>query len=275
MPQSRPDRSAAGDPEALRSTAWLRVFRWILTRQLRSSFHAVRLALPGVPVIADELPLIVYCNHPSWWDGALLPVVLDRLFPGRRIFGPIDAAALQRYRFMRRLGFFGVTSDSYVGAARFLRIGRRLLARPDTLFCLTPEGRFSDPRERPIRLRPGLAGLIAGVPRVTTLPLAVEYPFWDERLPEALVRFGEARVVGTASPMASIDLATDLEDRLTDALDRLRDDALGRDEGRFTALLDGRVGIGGLYDVGRRIAAWSHGRRFDAAHVPRRSIDEG
>lgn len=271
MRPSRPEPGAE-DPETLRSKAWLRAFRWILTRQLRHSFHGVRLAAPGVPEVADDLPLIVYCNHPSWWDGALLPVVLDHLFPARRMFGPIDAEALRRYGFMRRLGFFGVESDSYAGTARFLRVGGRLLAHRDTLFCLTPEGRFTDPRERPIRVRPGIVGLIARVPRVTTLPVAIEYPFWSEKLPEALIRFGEPRMMGTATP--SIAPATDLEDRLVTAMDLLRDDAVSRDQGRFVPLLDGDVGVGGLYDVGRRIAAWSHGRRFDAAHAQRRSIDE-
>ena len=207
MRPSRPEP----DPEALRSTAWLGAFRWILTRQLRRSFHAVRIAKPGLPLVADDVPVIVYCNHPSWWDGALLPVVLDRLFPSRRIFGPIDDDALRRYAFMRRLGFFGVQRDSYAGAARFLRIGRRLLARPDTLFCLTPAGRFTDPRERPVRLQRGLASLIAGVDRVTTLPIAIEYPFWSERLPEALVRFGEPRTMGAACVASPVNLGEDLE----------------------------------------------------------------
>ena len=94
---------------------------------------------------------------------------------------------------MRRLGFFGVRRDSYSGAATFLRVGSRLLARDDTLFCLTPEGRFTDPRRRPVRLQPGLANLIARVPRVTVLPMAIEYPFWTERTPEALVAFGTRR----------------------------------------------------------------------------------
>lgn len=270
MRRSRPDP----DPEGLRSDAWLRFFRFVLSRQIRRSFHAVRIARPGPPEIAEPLPLVVYVNHPSWWDGALVPVVVDRLFPGRRLFGPIDDEAMQRYGFMRRLGFFGVQRDSYAGAATFLRVGRRLLSRADTLFCLTPEGEFTDPRRRPIRLRPGLASLIASVPRVTVLPMAVEYPFWTERLPEALVRFGAARVMGGDMPRSSTDLCAALEEGMADAMDRLADDAVARDPSRFVELIDGQVGVGGVYDLGRRLAAWSRGRRFDAAHAPSRPADE-
>ncbi len=263
----RPPRD--DDPDALRSVAALRFFRFALRRQLRRSFHAVRLARPGVPDIDESLPLIVYANHPSWWDGASVPIVLDLLFPRRRLFGPIDAEALERYGFMRRLGFFGVERDSYAGAARFLRIARRLLAKSDTLFCLTPEGRFADPRQRPVRLEPGLAAVIAGVPRVTVLPMAVEYPFWSERLPEALACFGEPMVLGRDVPMPRDARRTMLEQRLAATMDRLAGHAIERDASRFVELFEGRVGVGGIYDVGRRIDAWARGRRFDAAHVPR------
>lgn len=265
MRPPRPD----SDPRRLRSTVWLRFFRLALTRSLKQSFHAVRIARPGFPSVPAGTPLIVYLNHPSWWDGAFLPVLLDRVFPSRCVFGPIDAAALQRYGFMRRLGFFGVEAASYSGAATFLRVGADLLAHDDTLLCLTPEGRFVDPRLRPVRLQRGLARLIAAVPRVTVLPMAVEYPFWTERTPEALARFGEPMTMGSELPASLVDLRSTLEARLVDVMDRLADDAISRDAGRFSLLLDGRAGVGGAYDLGRRIKAWSRGRRFDPAHEPR------
>lgn len=275
MRPSRPDVDA-GDPEVLRSTAWLRFFRFVLQRQLRRSFRAVRVAKPGLPRVADDLPLIVYFNHPSWWDGALVPIVADRLFPARRVYGAIDDDALRRYGFMQRLGFFGVKRDSYAGAATFLRVGRRLLSRVDTLFCVTPEGRFRDPRSKPL-LQPGLARLIASVPRVTVLPMAIEYPFWNERLPEALIGFGDAQVMGT-DVAASGDPHATLVTRLSDAMDRLADAAIDRDATRFVELFEGTVGVGGVYDLGRRMKAWSKGERFDAAHEvgvhDRRRIDD-
>ena len=67
---------------------------------------------PASPTVPDELPLVIYANHPSWWDAALVPVLLTRLFPSRRSFAPIDAVALRRYGFMRRLGLFGIAQDS-------------------------------------------------------------------------------------------------------------------------------------------------------------------
>ncbi len=266
------DGSAAQvtEPERLRSRAWLLFFMQMMRGRLRSSFTAVRLGRPGAPVVSGSSPLIVYCNHPSWWDAALVPVVLAQLFPGRRMFGPIDADALRRYGFMRRLGLFGIEAETFAGAATFLRVGRRVLQRPDTLFCVTPQGAFVDARVRPLRLQPGLVGLLSAVPRVTVLPLAVEYPFWGERAPEALVRFGEPMVIDRSLTDLPVDVGQVLEDRLAVTMDRLAQDAISRDPGRFETLLTGsRVGVGGVYDLWRRFKAWRQGEHFDPAHVQR------
>ena len=78
------------------------------------------------------------------------------------------------------------------------------LERPDAALGITPEGRFSDPRERPVRLEPGLAHLARRLDRGVFLPLALEYPFWQERTPEALACFGApVSAVSTTSGGAS------------------------------------------------------------------------
>jgi 1-acyl-sn-glycerol-3-phosphate acyltransferase len=256
------------DPERLRSRAWLQFFVRVLTHRLRGSFHAVRLVRPGVPTVSDELPLVIYSNHPSWWDGALVPVLLTTLFPSRRSFAPIDAAALRRYGFMRRMGLFGVAQDTYEGASLFLRVGRKLLSQPDTLFYLTAQGRFTDARDRPVRLRPGLAHLLSRAPRVTVLPLAVEYPFWYESAPEALVQFGEPIILGDSVMTEIPEIQELLQARLSRAMDTLAEASVSRDASRFDILLNGRAGVGGVYDAWRRLRAWRRGEKFDPAHVP-------
>ncbi|MGE0310732.1 MAG: lysophospholipid acyltransferase family protein [Lautropia sp.] len=256
------------DPGTARSAAWVRCFDAIFERRLRRAFHAVRVSRPRPTVVAAHAPLVVYCNHPSWWDAALMPVLLARLFPQREAFGPIDADALARYRFMRRLGFFGVERDSYAGAATFLRTGRRVLASPHALLGVTPQGGFGDPRRRPVRLRPGLAALIARVPRVTVLPIAIEYPFWDERLPEALVRLGDPMAMGRLESGSAPDVRGTLERELARTMDALAEDAMSRDPARFATLIEGRAGVGGIYDGWRRLRAWRAGVHFDPAHRP-------
>ena len=100
-----------------RSALWFAAFATIFARALRRDFHAVRVSRAGPPPEPATPHLVVYCNHPSWWDAALIPVLIARLFPGRTGFAPIDAAMIARYGFMTRIGAFGVAQNAPRGAA--------------------------------------------------------------------------------------------------------------------------------------------------------------
>ena len=260
------------DPERLRSALHVRFFTAVMARRMRRAFAAVRLSLASAALSGEHLggrPVVLYANHPSWWDPAFIAVLAARLLPGRRLFAPIETEALRRYAFLRRCGLFAIEPDSRRGGARLLRVGTRLLDRPDTLLCITPQGTFADPRQ-PLALRRGLAVLLARAPDTVAMPLALEYPFWNESQPEALARIGPA-VTLAGGLRADADA---WHRALTEALERtcagLADEAMQRDPARFATLFDGHVGVGGVYDLGRRLAAWSHGRRFDPAHGPAR-----
>ena len=41
---------------------------------------------------------------------------------------------------------------------------------------------------------------------------------------------------------------------------------MSRDPAKFTTLLAGKTGVGGVYDWWRRLKAWVRGRKFDASH---------
>ena len=242
-----------------------RGFLRYLRRYLRKHFTAVRLARGGRPEVEAGRPLIVYSNHPSWWDPLVFLWLSGTLFPGREGYGPMDAAALRKYGFFRRLGVFGVETGTRRGAAQFLRTAREVLSRPGAVLWVTAEGKFTDPRTRPVTIEPGIAHLAKSVDRVAFLPLAIEYPFWNERLPEMLVRFGDAVPAedGPGDVEAWISL---LERRLEGNLDALAEAALRRDPEAFETLQAGRTGVGGPYDLWRRLKAVVRGRKFRPAH---------
>jgi len=68
-------------------------------RYLHRHLDALRLPLWSTPPAADHPgPIIVYSNHPAWWDAALIIVLAGRLYPSRISRAPFDAAMLARYR---------------------------------------------------------------------------------------------------------------------------------------------------------------------------------
>ena len=261
------DRKAAAQPSPEVSPLLVSMFGRYCESYLSRHFHAVRLskAQRPDPVAARGKPLIVYFNHPSWWDPLLCLRLAGQLFPERQHYGPIDAAALGKYRFFEKLGFFGIEPGSARGARRFLTVSQEILARPNTALWIAAEGRFTDPRERPVRLRSGIGHLASRVRQAVLLPLAFEYLFWEERVPEALARFGEEIPTGDAD-LGAGDWTPILEEHLQAAQDALAAEALGRDAARFETLVGGSAGVGGVYDVWRRVKARFRGERFRPDH---------
>lgn len=261
-----PERAAAPAATEMRSPLLTRAFTGYVKRcQLARHFHAVRLSKAGRPEPAADGPLIVVLNHPSWWD-PLVGLALTELFPGRAHYAPMDAGALRRYRFFARLGMFGVEAGTPRGAREFLRTGRAILARPGNVLWVTAQGRFVDARTRPPAVQPGVAHLVRGLERATVLPLALEYPFWDERYPEALARFGPPLVVERGADRTVAQWRERLDGLLAETQDALAAEAARRDPAAFETLVGGRAGVGGVYDGWRRLRALLRGERFRPEH---------
>ncbi len=266
MPQPAKTRRAktGADPFARHSPFLFGAFRLYLHWYFWLKFHRVRLSRTGVPAAHTGRPLIVYTNHPSWWDPALFILAFPKLFPGRLAFGPMERSALGRYRLFERMGIFAIDPGTQQGARDFLHAADRGLARPHALLCITAEGAFTDARVRPVRLRPGLAHLARRAPHAVFLPLALEYGFWNESRPEALLRFGKP--VDLACNPA--DIQSRLEDALAQTMDALAAESITRDAALFQPLLRGTSGVGGIYDAYRRTSALLRGRWFNAGHEP-------
>ena len=259
----------AADPVAERSPRLNWAFGWYLRWYFYRRFNAVRVAHTGLPRTWAGRPVIVFGNHPSWWDPAFYILLCIRLFPDRAGYGPMDAAALQQYGVLRKMGVFGVDQSSLRGAARFMATSLHILSRPNTSMWITGEGHFTDLRQRPIRLRPGLAHLARRVPDAVLLPLAVEYAFWNESKPEALAKFGPP--VPTPADTSVAGWTAQLEQALTETMDDLAQLSKTREPAPFVSLVHGGAGVGGIYDVYRRGRAWATGRRFNPAHEPHKA----
>jgi hypothetical protein len=159
-----------------------------MRRQMQRHFHAVRIAKAGPPRLPERHAAIMYTNHPSWWDPALFMVLTTTLLRGRKGYGPMEAGQLERYGFMRRIGVFGIEPGTRRGAAAFQH-DSAILTDPEAVLWVTAEARCrsassagaSAPRH----------GTSDGPPRGRRRDPCRRIPFWSERLPEALCRFGE------------------------------------------------------------------------------------
>ncbi len=249
-------------PHISRFVLWF--FRRIVRRYFRRHFSGVRLSRNSNLAGLDDGKLIVYANHSSWWDPMVLVLLAAELMPSRKHFAPMDAAALQRYGIFKKIGVFGVEINTARGAAKFLRTGKAILASGGALW-VTPQGRFADSRERPLGFKPGLAALAAKMEGgCTVLPLAIEYVFWDERLPETLLHFGApVRIDGQSTE----EVHRLLEAELLKTMEALKAEAMARNPAAFSLVHNGTVGTGGFYEMGQRMLAAVRRRRFQPEHT--------
>jgi len=237
-------------------------FRGIVRGYFRRHFTGVRISHASSLASFNDERLIIFGNHSSWWDPMVLVLLAGKLMPAREHFAPMDAAALERYGIFRHIGVFGVEMQTARGAAQFLRTGKAIVQRGGVLW-VTPQGRFADTRERPLDFKPGLAALAAKMDGgCTVLPLAIEYVFWNERLPETLLRFGEPVHVDGQTE----EVQQRLEAALVKTMEALKAEAMARDPAAFALLQDGTVGTGGFYEFGQRVVAILRRRPFQPRH---------
>lgn len=240
----------------------LRFFRRIVRGYFRRHFSAVRISRASHLDGLSAKHLIVYANHGSWWDPMISVLLGEALMPAREHYAPMDADVLAHYGILRHVGVFGVEMATARGAAKFIRGGLNILTHHGVLW-ITPQGRFADARERPLSFKSGMAALAVKVTNgVIVQPLAIEYVFWNERLPEVLLHFGPALAVqgGTTE-----EVNLRLEAALLTTMETLKQLALARDPAAFLPLAQGRAGTGGFYSLFERL-------RARLRHTPGRAV---
>jgi 1-acyl-sn-glycerol-3-phosphate acyltransferase len=246
----------------------LSMFQRYSARHLAMHLHAIRLSRARRPDLTAirQRPLIVYLNHPSWWDPLVCLQLATQHMPGRRHFAPIEADALERHAFFRRIGFFAVDLRNARDAHRFLDTACQILEQPEATLWIAATRGLSDPRERPVELEPSLGHLANRLRHGVLLPLAIEYPFWAEQRPEAVLRFGEEVAVEDVG-MRAHDWTAVLAAQLESAQDALAAEARSRDATLFELLLGGAVPAAdreprGPREAWRRLRELLRGRRL-------------
>jgi 1-acyl-sn-glycerol-3-phosphate acyltransferase len=216
--------------------------RWYMYRHLRS----IRVNTLNPPKLSG-LPVVVCMNHPSWWDPLVAMTLALRLFPERRHYAPMDSNSLTKFGFFERIGFFGIEPGTAKGAARFLRVASGILSSPESMLWVTAQGAFADVRQRPVALQGGLGHLASRKGNFALLPVAFEYVHWQERLPEALVRFGEPILVAGSAARSPEEWTQTFAHALECTQDALATASIARNAAAFEVMAYGRTGVGGIY----------------------------
>ncbi|WP_029214841.1 lysophospholipid acyltransferase family protein [Kallotenue papyrolyticum] len=218
------------------------IFHALVRPALRRAFH--RVALTG-PSPASDLPLLIYSNHPSWWDG-YIAFLLARAVWRHDGYLMMEEPQLRRYSFFRYCGVFGVDRRQPRQGWQAVRYAAALLDRPARLVWIFPQGVITPNDRRPLVTFSGAAHIACLAAPVRCLPVALRFEFLQEQRPEALVRVGTAHVVvPETSPRA---LHREMDARLTAELDALREDVLRGATATYATVLNGRASVNVRWD---------------------------
>ena len=249
-------------PELPTKWRWLfHGFRWWVERMVRARFTALRVSKTSPPWPTAG-PVLVALTHASWND-PLAATILSYAFDTDEQYAAIDAEQLKKHKLFSKIGFVPVEMHTLRGAADFLSAATHVLSRPSRVLWLTVQGRFADARERPLGVRPGaghLARAMASGAGGVVVPVAIEYPFWDEPKPEILVQVGEILTADPGRNDSAKVWTGRIESVLTRAADELAAHALSRDPARFATVVGPDAAICGRRELRTRMLAAARGR---------------
>ncbi len=254
----------------------LSVFTWYTRRLFRKSFHAVRFESESLEVLRnlndDEFPLLVLMNHSSWWDPLVGVLLANEALPSRSSLAPMDRDQLERFKFMRKLGIFGIDPDDPASETALHRyVCRAFEGMQHPTLWITPQGRFTDVRE-PMRLRPGAASLASRLDECRVVSIAIEYSFWQDQKPEVFLRAAQCRTEIASTTAWHRAMTAAMQSNAS----QLAELVISRDPSPFTCIAGGEVArINPLYDLWLRLRGKSGSirarRSSDSSHQSHRA----
>lgn len=173
------------------------------------------------------VPLVLYANHSSWWDG-LVAFQVGRAC-GLEQYAMMEERQLRQYPFHRRLGAFGVVRENARDALRSVEYAAKLLTATSRVLWIFPQGETLPNDSRPLVLYNGAARIIERTGLADAAPVAIRYEFLDDYRPEAFLKIAPPCRVAVEADFNAKCLTTIFAERLTSTLDELRADIIARD----------------------------------------------
>lgn len=184
----------------------------------------------------QTLPLIIYVNHSSWWDG----LTAFQLSYKAKLdsFIMMEEQHLRRFYLFRRLGAFSIEKEKPRKALKSLEYSAALLKNePERTLWIFPQGEILPNDTRPLKFYNGLSRIIATAGKCFVLPLAVRYEFTGEFKPEIFVKIGEAEVISGGEDFNIKEMTKYFADKLTLTLDELKTDVINNDLTKYRNII--------------------------------------
>jgi 1-acyl-sn-glycerol-3-phosphate acyltransferase len=182
-----------------------------------------------------EMPLIIYANHSSWWDGLIFLEVLRRFDGENHVM--MEEKQLRKLFFFRWLGAFSVVRENPREAVKSIAYAANLLSEKfNRTLLIFPQGEILPNDVRPLRFYQGLARIIEKVQVCRLVPAALRLEFSGNFKPEIYVKIGEPEIYQIGETFDVKSATKNYEKRLTETLDSLKQEVTAQKIERYAKI---------------------------------------
>jgi chlorobactene lauroyltransferase len=214
--------------EANKSVIFERLFSVYNRNLLKRRFHSFRIS--GLEFLLNKdahIPLLIYCNHSSWWDGLVAFQISYET--GLRSFVMMEEKQLRKLFLFRRLGAFSVVREKPREAFRSIEYSAGLLKKNSAnSLWIFPQGEILPNDLRPLKIFKGLSKIVEKVGKCATVSLSMRYEFLGEFMPEIFVKISQPEITSVVPEFDLKQLTEKFRFRLTENLESLKNDVINQ-----------------------------------------------
>lgn len=223
--------------EANKSAIFERIFAVYNRNLLKRRFHSLRVS--GLDFLFNKranIPLIIYCNHSSWWDGLIAFQISHKT--RLKSFVMMEEKQLKDLFLFRKLGAFSVVRERPREAIQSIRYAAEILKKDSSsVLWIFPQGEILPNDLRPLRFYNGLSKIIELTGECETTSLSMRYEFLGEFKPQIFVKIENPERIVIGEKSVSKRLTKLFSEKLTENLDGLKNDVLNNELARYESVL--------------------------------------
>lgn len=184
-----------------------------------------------------SLPLIIFLNHSSWWDGLIAFEISHNL--KLESFIMMDEKQLKKLFLFRLLGAFSINKENPRQARNSLEYAVKILKKNNRhVLWIFPQGEILPNDKRPIYFYNGLSKIVQKFgTKIQMLPIAIRYEFTGNFKPEIFVKIGEIELFSVDNNFSGKKLTEKLSLELTKVLDSLKTEIVTQNFNNFENLI--------------------------------------
>ena len=208
---------------AVKSELLSRLFAAYSRNLIRRKFNSLRAnGFSQLVNATSRLPLIIYCNHSSWWDG----IVVFQLMRLAKLDGFIlmEERQYDHYPLFKKFGALPISRENPRRGLSDLKSAARVLCeRRSSALAIFPQGEIFNTLSRPLKFETGIGRLVKFTGDCDTISLGMRFQFGSDFKPEVFARFGERRSFRSGAVLPAKTLTEELRRDLAKNLDNLNE----------------------------------------------------